>query len=187
MTKTRTQMYGKKNSYTGAVGSQLQRPGSKGVQGLSQGHLCGDKEVNCQPSSCQPTNPFFERWVGFELPTLWLLDDHTHHCAMADPNTNRKTYGKNRHTNVWKKHAYKGMTKTRIQTRIQMYEKNTDTNVWKKHTNTHTNVWQKYTHILDSQFQHQGGMGCLAQGHLSCGKEVNCQPSSCQTTIPLFE
>jgi len=46
-----------------------------------------DKEVNCYPSSCQPTNPFFEQWVGIELPTLWLLDDHTHHWATADPNT----------------------------------------------------------------------------------------------------
>ena len=58
------------------------------------------------------------------------------------------------------KHAYKCMKKTRT---------------------------LKYTHILDSQFQHPGGMGYLAQGHLSCGKELNCQPSSCQPTIPLFK
>ena len=148
-------MYGKKTSYTGVVGSQLQHPGSMGVQCLSQGHLGCDKEVNCQPSSCQPTNPFFELWVGIELPTLWLLDDHTHHCATANPNTNIKIYEKNPHTNVWKK---------RVQNVIQMYDKNTHTkshtNVWRKHAykfmkkthkhaykcmkkNTHTNVWQK--------------------------------------------
>jgi len=44
--------------YTRAVGSQLQRPGSMGVRCLAQGHLSRDKEVNCHPSSCQPTNPF---------------------------------------------------------------------------------------------------------------------------------
>ena len=116
MTKTRTQMYGKKTS--GAVGRQLQRPGSMGLQCLSQGHLSCDKEVNCQPSSCQPNNPFFEWWVGFELPTLWLLDDHTNHCATADQNTNIKIHEKNTHTNVLNK-------------RIQIYEKSPHTNVWK--------------------------------------------------------
>ena len=139
--KTRTRMYGKKTSYTGAVGSQLQRPGSMGVQFLSQGHLSCDKEVNCHPSGC------------------W--DNHTHHWATAAQNTNIQMYEKNTHinthTNIWKKHAYKYaykcMTKTRmqmyekkqayqcmrktcIQTRVQMCDKN-------KHTNTYTNVWQK--------------------------------------------
>ena len=99
-------------------------------------------------------------------------------------------YWKNTHTNIWEKPAWK-------KTRIQMYEKNPHANVWKNtHTNTHTdiwkkhgykcvkktNAWQKYTHILDSQFQHPGGIG-----HVSCGKEVNCQPSSCQPAIHLFE
>ena len=46
-----------------------------------------DKEVYGHASSCQPTYPFIERWVGIELPILWLLDDHTHHWATADPNT----------------------------------------------------------------------------------------------------
>ena len=106
-------------SYTGGMGSQLQRVGSMGVQCLSQGHLSRDKEVNCHASSCLPTNPFVEQWVGIEPPTLWLLDDQTHHCATANPNTNVKMYEKNRHKNVWKKQAYKCMTKTH-------------TNLWKK-------------------------------------------------------
>ena len=127
--------------YTGAMGSQLQRPGSMGVQCLSQGNLSRDKDVNCHPSGCQPTNPFFEWWVGIERPTLWLLDNHTHHWATAAQNTNIQMYEKNTHinthTNIWKKHAYKWMTKTRIQNRIQMYDKNPHANVWQKHAYKH--------------------------------------------------
>jgi len=198
MKKTRTQMYGKKISNSRAVGSQLEHPGSMGVQCLAQGHLSCDKEVNCQPSSCQPTNPSFEWWVGIELPTLWLLDDHTHHCATADPNTNIKIYGKNTHTNthtnvwkktciqmyernrhthtiIWQKHAYKCMKKTGI----QMYDKNT-------HTNTHTNVWKKQAYKCMKKTTHTSH-GCLAQGHLSCDKEVNCHASSCLPTYPFVE
>jgi len=109
--------------------------------------------VNCHASSCLPTNPFVEQWVGIEPPTLWLLDDHTYQCATANPNTNVKMYEKNTHTNIWKRHACKYMTKTHTKshtnvwqkhayrhaykcmtkTRIQMYEKNRHTNIWQKH------------------------------------------------------
>ena len=41
--------------------------------------------------------------------------------------------------------------------------------------------------MVDSQLQLPGSMGCLAQGHLSCDKEVNCHPSSYQPTSPFFE
>ena len=116
-------------------------------------------EVNCHASICQPNNPSYERWVGIELPTLWLLDDHTHHCATADSDIKM-------HTNVWqnhayihaykymkktriqmneKKHAYKCMTKTRLQNRIQMYDKNPHTNVWQKHTYKHAYKCMKKT------------------------------------------
>ena len=167
------------------TGSQIQHPGSMGC--LAQGHLSRDKEVNCHPSSYQPTNLFFERWVGIE--PHWLLDDHTNHWPTATLNTNIQMFEKNTHTNAWQKHAYKCMTKTRIKNRIQMYDKKTytnmQTNVWKKHAykcmkktriknriqmydkKTHTNVWKKYSHtgMVDSQLQLPGSMGvqCLAQ------------------------
>ena len=119
--QTRIQMY-EKNSHTGMVDSQLQRPGSMGVQFVAQLHLSRDKKVNYHPSICQPTNPFFERWVEIELLTLWLLDNHTHHWATVAPNTNvqmyektmHKMYDKNTHTTVLKKHAYKRMKKILI-------------------------------------------------------------------------
>ena len=109
-------------SYTGVVDSQLQRPGRMGC--LAQGNLRCDKEVNCHASSCLPNNPFVELWVGIEPPTLWLLDDHTHHCATANTNTNIKIYEKNTYTNVLKKHAYKHAYK--------YMKKNMHTNVWQK-------------------------------------------------------
>ena len=95
-----------------------------------------------------------------------------------------------KHTNVWKK------------TCIQMYEENmhtnTHTNVWKKHaykcmTKTHTNMHTKKTGIqmyekniliMDSQLQRPGSKGCLAQGHLSHDKKVNCNTSSCLPANP---
>ena len=77
-------------------------------------------------------------------------------------------YDKNRHTNthtnVWKKHAYKCMTKTGI----QMYDKNMHTNAYKcmtktgiqmydknRHTKTHTNVWKKqaYKYMTKTRIQ----------------------------------
>ena len=93
-------------------------------------------------------------------------------------------YDKNTHTNVWKKHAYKCMTKTRIQMyeqNTQMYDKNTHTdmhtNVWQKHaykcmkktgiqmydkntlTNTHTNVWQKNAHkCMKKKYSYTGAV-----------------------------
>jgi len=95
--------------------------------------------------SCQPTNLFFERWVGIKLPTLWLLDNHT-----RPPQ--RKTY--------------KLMIKTQIQTNIQMYYKNMHTNTHTKcmtktclqkyGKNTHTNVWKKqaYKHAYKCMKKH---------------------------------
>ena len=44
-----------------------------------------------------------------------------------------------------------------------------------------------YTGVVDSQLQPPGSMGCLAQGHLSCDKEVNCHTSSCLPTNPFVE
>ena len=133
-------------SYTGVVDSQLQHPGSMGC--LAQGHLSRDKEVNCHAYNCLPTNRFVEQWVGIELPTLWLLDNQTHHFATANPNTNVKMYEKNTHTNIWKRHAhknaYKITYKCMTKTRIQMYEKKTLYKcMTKTHTKSHTNVWQK--------------------------------------------
>jgi len=40
---------------------------------------------------------------------------------------------KNTHTNVWQNQAYKHAYKCMTKTRIQMYGKNTHTNVWQKH------------------------------------------------------
>jgi len=161
-------------SYTGAMGSQLQRPESMGVKCLSQGHLSRDKEVNCHPSGCQPTNPFFERWVGIELPTLWLLDIHTHHWATAAQNTNIQMYEKNTpkntHTNIWKKHAYKWMTKTRIKNSMQMYDKNPHANVWKKRIqnsmqmydkNPHANVWKKRIQTRIKMYEKKQAYKCM--------------------------
>ena len=50
-----------------------------------------------------------QQWVGIELPTLWLLDNHTHHWATAAQNTNIQMYDKNTHT---KSHTWQRMTKT---------------------------------------------------------------------------
>ena len=73
-------------------------------------------------------------------------------------------FEKNTHTNVLKKYAYKSMNKT------QMYEKKQAYKCMKK--------IHSYTGAVDSQLQRPGSIRvqCLAQGHLSCDKEVNCQP-----------
>ena len=156
---------------------------------LAQGHLSRDKKLNCNASSCLPTNPFIEKWVGIEPPTLWLLDDHTHHCATANPNTNVKMYDKNTHTkshtNVWKKtriHMYDKNTHTkshtnvwqkRIQNRINMYEEKqaykciTKKRIQLYDKNTHKNVWKKYSHILEwwtANYSAQGVWGALLNG-----------------------
>ena len=44
-----------------------------------------------------------------------------------------------------------------------------------------------YNGVVDSQLQHPGSMGCLAQGHLSRDKEVNYHTSSCLPTNPFVE
>ena len=63
-------------------------------------------------------------------------------------------YDKITHTNVWQKHAYKNaykcMTKTGIQTHLQIYDKN----AYKFMTKTHTNVWQKHAYKCMKKNRH---------------------------------
>ena len=139
---------------------------------LLKGTSAVTRRCTATPQAVCQSNPFVEQWVGIEPPTLWLLDDHTHHCATANPNTNVKIYEKDTHTNVWEKNAYKCMRKTRI----QMYEKKQHTNVWQKHAYKHVykfmkktpkNVWKKYTHIMEwltANYSAQGVWDALLKG-----------------------
>ena len=110
-------------------------------------------------------------WQGGELPRL-QLSAHQSFCLAvsgdwtANPLVNGRPHSplhhgqpKHRCKNVWQKHAYKCMTKSRKQTRIQIYEKKAK-NVWIKkglqmyekkglqmyEKKPHTNVWKKHAY-----------------------------------------
>ena len=127
--QNRIQMYEKNLLILEQWAANYSAEGAWGYSAFPKGTSAVTRRLTANPQAVSPPIPFFERWVGIELTTLWSLDYHTHHCATADPNTNIKIYERNTHANIWKKHAYKCMKKTRI----QMYDKNTHTNVWKKH------------------------------------------------------
>ena len=79
----------------------------------------------------RPHSPLRHGQPKYKCKNVWKR--HAFKCLTK---TRIQMYDKNTHTNVWQKrankHAYNCMTKTRIQNRIQMYDKNTHTNVWQK-------------------------------------------------------
>jgi len=111
---------------------------------------------------------------------------------------NTKLYDKITHTkshkNVWQKHAYKCMTKTRIQmydkntykcmiksrtqNRIKLYDKNTHTNVWQKHA---YKCMEKKPHILErwaANYSAQGAWrySAFPKGTLAVTRRLTANP-----------
>ena len=143
-------------SYKGVVDSQIQRPGmpcSRAPQPWQGGEL-PRLQLSAHQSLCwavsgdwtanplvigRPHSPLRHGQPKYKCKNVWKR--HAYKCMTKTRIQNRRQmYDKNTHTNVWKKHAYKHAYKCMTKTLIQMYEKNEHTNVWKK---THTNVWKK--------------------------------------------
>ena len=155
-------------SNTGAVDSQLQRPGvpcSRAPQPWQGSELpCLQLSAHhyfCWAVSGDWTaNPLVIRWPHSPLrhgePKYKCKNEWKKQACKCMKKTGIQIYDKNRHTNAWKK------------TGIQMYEENMYKNVWKKEAyecmkkqaykcmkktgiqmyekNTHTNVWEKHAY-----------------------------------------
>ena len=77
---------------------------------------------------------------------------------------------------------YEDQIKIKIRFICHAYIRNLSHPGW--HLLKHTLIETDAIHWSGGHSQHPGSMGvrCLAQGHLSSDKEVNCPPSSCQFT-----